>query len=212
MEEMEGMKRGSGNPFNEIVKRISNVFVAVIKGVGRKEIGVGKSEVQEQGTGVIGAGHGFVHHGFEVEDVFHITESAHSDTFCNSSNSDNLQSTQNTHNSNHHNHPNHTNAYQFSPHFEKVVEIINTVAGLIVVLAVCLAGVNFMLAVLNANIGRWCVCVYMYACMYTCIKTYLHACMYRHIHTYILSHIYRYACCLQYTSVVSVIRCIYFPV
>lgn len=45
--------------------------------------------------------------------------------------------------------------YQFSPYFERAVELINTAAGFIVLASVILAGINIILVALNANFGKF---------------------------------------------------------
>ena len=61
----------------------------------------------------------------------------------------------------HHNHDNHDQQqhgahghYQFSPYFERAVELINTAAGIIVMASVLLAGINIILVALNANFSK----------------------------------------------------------
>lgn len=61
-----------------------------------------------------------------------------------------------SHHNGHQNHDSHGAhaEYQFSPYFERAVELINTAAGLIVMASVILAGINIILVALNANFGK----------------------------------------------------------
>jgi hypothetical protein len=63
----------------------------------------------------------------------------------------------NSHNPNSHDHQQHGahGQYQFSPYFERAVELINTAAGIIVMASVLLAGINIILVALNANFSKY---------------------------------------------------------
>lgn len=62
----------------------------------------------------------------------------------------------NSHNPDSHDHQQHGahGQYQFSPYFERAVELINTAAGIIVMASVVLAGINIILVALNANFSK----------------------------------------------------------
>jgi hypothetical protein len=121
---------GRGNPFKSLTQRIGNLFS---KGPS--------SETPALLNDIIGASSGI------MGDV----QNMHKQSSHNSAH----------HGESHHNeHDNHSShgghaEYQFSPYFERAVELINTAAGLIVMASVILAGINIILVALNANFGKF---------------------------------------------------------
>lgn len=129
---------GKGNPFKSLTQRIGKLFS---KGHS--------SEAPALLNDIIGASSGI------MGDV----QNMHKQSSHNSAH----------HGKSHHNeHDNHSShgahaEYQFSPYFERAVELINTAAGLIVMASVILAGINIILVALNANFGKFYEnCYYFY--------------------------------------------------